>query len=128
MWHADLASHKAGVRLVQAAGESVTVEMQVLDTMLNGYGICHGGLLFMLADTAFALACNNSGERAVSAGATIDYLIPAETGDLLVATAKRRAQKGRAGLFDVTICCRGEVIAEFRGRSRRLTRPSTSAQ
>lgn len=101
------------------------VTMTVDDRMVNGHGIAHGGYLFTLADSAFALACNAAGRSAVAAGCDVDYLRPGLLGDVLVAEARERLVRGRSGMTDVTITreADGEVIAEFRGRSRVLTPP-----
>jgi acyl-CoA thioesterase len=86
--------------------------------MVNGHGIAHGGFVFMLADTAFACACNSHGPMTVAAGAEIDFVAPAREGDELVAVAVERTRFGRSGIYDVSVRRGDEVIAEFRGRSR----------
>jgi acyl-CoA thioesterase len=91
----------------------------VARTHLNGHGIVHGGYLFFLADAAFAFACNSRGISTVAAGGDVSFLRPARLGDELVAEASERALAGKSGLYDVTIrTAAGEVVAEFRGRSR----------
>ena len=118
MWADDPASRALGMELVSlGAGHSV-VSMTVRADMVNGYGLCHGGLVASLADSAFALACNSRGTKTVAAGFDITFLAPSRLGDVLVATAEERALRGRSGLYDVTVRCEGTVIAEFRGRSR----------
>jgi len=99
--------------------------MRVRDDMVNGYGLCHGGLLASLADSAFAVACNSYGEVTVAAGFDITFLEPGRAGDLLRARAVERARRGRSGLYDVTVTRAADdvVLAEFRGRSRSLGRP-----
>ncbi len=94
--------------------------MTVRDDMVNGHAIAHGGLIFTLADTAFACACNSFGPVTVAASADIVFVAPARAGDVLVAEAALRTRFGRAGLYDVTVRRGGEVIAEFRGRSHEL--------
>ncbi|MEM9058203.1 MAG: hydroxyphenylacetyl-CoA thioesterase PaaI, partial [Pseudomonadota bacterium] len=90
----------------------------VTATMVNGHGTCHGGLLFTLADSAFAFACNAYDEATVAAGATIDFLRPARAGDQLVAQARERRRGRRTGVYDVTVLNqRGETLALFRGRA-----------
>lgn len=92
--------------------------------LLNGQGYCHGGYLATLADTAFAFACNTGNEVTVAAGFDIVFVRPAREGDVVRASAVERARFGRSGLYDVTITrSGGELIAEFRGRSRSLGRP-----
>ena len=94
--------------------------MTVRPNMVNGYAVCHGGLVASLADSAFALACNSRGVPTVAAGFDVTFLEPAHMGDLLVATADERALRGRSGLYDVTVRRDDDVVAELRGRSRAL--------
>jgi acyl-CoA thioesterase len=95
-------------------------KMDVLPEMLNGHAICHGGLIFSLADSAFAFACNTHNFVTVAAGCSIEFLAPAHTGDHLVAEAVEQLLHGRAGVYDVTISNQnGQRIALFRGRSHR---------
>lgn len=95
-----------------------SVTMTVRADMLNGFGICHGGLVATLADTAFAYACNAQGELTVASGFSIDLLAPAREGDLLTAEAQELSRSGRTGLYDIAVRNqRGEAIAAFRGRS-----------
>ena len=91
--------------------------MTIRADMVNGHDIAHGGLLFTLADTAFACACNSHGPATVAAGAEIVFVAPARRGDVLVADALERTTFGRSGVYDVTVRRDTEVIAEFRGRS-----------
>jgi acyl-CoA thioesterase len=88
--------------------------------MINGWGLCHGGLVASLADSAFAVACNSHGTVTVAAGFDVSFLESAQLGDELVAVATERALRGRSGVYDVTVRRSGDdiVIAEFRGRSR----------
>src|SRR6476646_2120957 len=88
--------------------------------MVNGHDMAHGGLIFTLADTAFACACNSFGPVTVAASAEIVFVAPARAGDVLVAEAARRTRFGRSGLYDVTVRRGGEVIAEVRGDSHQL--------
>jgi phenylacetic acid degradation protein PaaD len=113
----DEASRALGIELVdQGEGWAVT-RMRVRDDMVNGHAIAHGGLVFALADTAFACACNSFGPVTVAASADIVFVAPARAGDVLVAEAVLRTRFGRAGLYDVTVRRDEDVIAEFRGRS-----------
>jgi acyl-CoA thioesterase len=116
----DEASRRLGIELVdQAEGRAVT-RMTVREDMVNGHAIAHGGLVFMLADTAFACACNSFGPVTGAASAEIVFVAPARAGDVLVAEAVLRTRFGRAGIYDVTVRRDGDVIAEFRGRSHQL--------
>ena len=118
MFAADEASRGLGMQLVHAGPGTAVVRMRVARQMLNGHAICHGGFVFMLADTAFACACNSEGPVTVAAGADISFIAPAREGDILVATATEVARYGRSGIYDVTVRRADEVVAEFRGRSR----------
>ena len=116
----DEASRALGIELIdQGEGRAVT-RMTVRDDMVNGHAMAHGGLVFALADTAFACACNSFGPVTVAASAEIVFVAPARAGDVLVAEAVLRTRFGRSGLYDVTVRRDGEVVAEFRGRSHQL--------
>lgn len=108
-----------GIAVDRAVDGRAVARMTVRPTMVNGHGIAHGGMIFTLADTAFACACNSDGPPAVAAGAEITFVAPARTGDELVAEAGRRTSFGRHGIYDVTVRCGDRVIAEFRGRAFR---------
>jgi acyl-CoA thioesterase len=92
--------------------------------MVNGHDLCHGGVIASLADSAFALACNSHGPVTVAAGFSIDFLAPGRLGQTLYADASEVSLRGRSGIYDVTVRAddpvAGEVLAEFRGRSRTL--------
>ena len=118
MFEADRASRSAGLRLIAAGDGTATVQLTISPAMVNGHAIAHGGYVFMLADTAFACACNSRGPVTVAAGADIIFVAPARAGDVLVATAEERISYGRSGIYDVTVRRGDEVIAEFRGSSR----------
>ena len=121
MYDADLASHHLGIQIEQVAPGQATARMQVRDTMLNGHAICHGGYVFLLADTAFAFACNTYGPTTVAAACDVVFLGPAHLGDELIAEATERRRFGRSGIYDVTVRLPDTtVIAEFRGHSRTL--------
>jgi acyl-CoA thioesterase len=120
----DHASRALGITVEVTAPGSALARVEVREDMLNGFGVCHGGHLFALADTAFAFACNGYGEVTVAAGASIDFLKPAVLGDLLTATALERSRGGRTGVYDVRICREdGVEIALFRGRSHATRQP-----
>jgi acyl-CoA thioesterase len=121
----DEASRALGIELVgQGEGRAVT-RMTVRDDMVNGHAMAHGGLIFTLADTAFACACNSYGPATVAASADIVFVTPARLGDVLVADAVVRTRFGRSGVYDVTVRRGAEVIAEFRGRSHQLASATT---
>jgi acyl-CoA thioesterase len=120
MYKADLASRHLGIRIEDVAPGRATARMLVRDTMMNGHDICHGGYVFLLADTAFAFACNTYGPVTVAAACDVVFLGPAHLGDELIAEATERHRFGRSGIYDVTVRRDTTVIAEFRGHSRTL--------
>ena len=127
MFDRDVASRGLGMELLEAGNGQATVRMTVTAEMVNGHDIAHGGFVFLLADSAFACACNSHGPVTVAAGADISFLRPVRRGEVLVATAAERARTGRSGIYDVTVTrAGGEVVAEFRGRSRTID-PDRSA-
>lgn len=124
MWADDEASRALGMEVLDLEVDHARVRMTITSAMVNGHAIAHGGYLFTLADSAFALACNSRGQLAVAAGADISFVAAAHLGDVLVADATQRTAYGRSGITDVTVSREpdGAVIAEFRGRSRSLAR------
>ena len=120
MWEADAASRALGMRLESVSPGAAVVSMAVREDMVNGWDLCHGGLIAALADSAFALACNSHGGVVVAAGFDIIFLEPGRLGDELVATAQERSLRGRSGVYDVSVvrAADGTPVAEFRGRSR----------
>jgi acyl-CoA thioesterase len=114
----DVASRWLGIELLECTPGRAVTSMRVRPDMANGHAIAHGALVFAVADTAFACACNGYGDVTVAAGADITFVAPARVGDTLVAEAVERTRFGRSGLYDVTVRRGEEVIAEFRGRSR----------
>jgi acyl-CoA thioesterase len=123
MMAADAASRALGIEVVeQGEGRAVT-RMTVRDDMVNGHAVAHGGMVFSLADTAFACACNSYGPVTVAAAAEIVFVAPARAGDVLTAEATVRTRFGRSGVYDVTVRRGAEVIAEFRGRSQQVRTP-----
>jgi acyl-CoA thioesterase len=125
MFAADEASRALGIELLDQGEGTATLRMTVTPTMVNGHKIAHGGCLFLLADTAFACACNSHGPVTVAAGADVDFIAPAYEGDVLVATARERTRFGRSGIYDVSVLRGDEVILEFRGRSRSIRGTTT---
>jgi acyl-CoA thioesterase len=118
MYSRDLTCQSLGILLDEAGAGRAVMRMKVGDTMVNQHGIVHGGFLFLLADAAFAYACNSYGPVTVAQSAQITFVRPASTGEELTATAVERARFGRNGIYDVTVTrAGGEVVAEFRGNS-----------
>ena len=119
MWAEDRASAGLGMAITRIAPGEADLTMTVAPSMVNGHGICHGGFIFALADSAFAFACNGFNRRAVAQSNTITYLRPAKRDDMLTARAVQTTQAGRSGVTDVTVTDQaGRVIAVFRGLSR----------
>jgi acyl-CoA thioesterase len=126
MFDADHASRSLGIELAEAVDGRAVARMRVTESMINGHGMAHGGFLFLLADTAFACACNSFGPVTVASGADISFVASARLGDDLTAVAEQRTGYGRNGIYDVTVCrADGTVIAEFRGRSRTIATSGT---
>ena len=118
MWQSDRACQALGMELVSVDLGSAQMVMTVNGDMVNGHGICHGGFLFTLADSAFAYACNSRNLVTVASGARIDFLRPAHLDDQLMATALVVHQGKRSGIYDVTVTNEaGDCIAQFRGNS-----------
>ena len=123
----DRASAALGMVVVEDEPGRAVVRMLVRDDMLNGFSITHGGLVFALADTAFAIACNEDDRVTVAQGADVTFLKSTRSGQTLTATAVRRTKQGRTGLYDVTVADEaGDAVAEFRGRSFTTDRPVPS--
>ena len=120
----DAASRLLGIELTGYGPGWARTRMTVRDDMVNGHGICHGGLIFSLADTAFACACNSWGPVTVAAGCDIVFVAPASGGDVLTAAARVRSRYGRSGIYDVTVTHGDRLVAEFRGRSHQVQRLS----
>ncbi|MGW5634675.1 hydroxyphenylacetyl-CoA thioesterase PaaI [Streptomyces sp. NPDC003832] len=127
MFAADEASRRLGIELLEHGEGTAVLRMTVTAAMVNGHGIAHGGYVFLLADTAFACACNSHGPVTVAAGADITFVAPAHEGDVLVARAEERTRYGRSGIYDVSVLRGDETVAEFRGRSRSIGRTPTQA-
>lgn len=142
----DYASEWMGLEVLKLDDGHATVRMKLRQEMLNGFGMAHGGMIFAFADSAFALACNPANPSpseadtiTVAAGVDINFLKPAYQGQVITAVADRRANSGRSGLYDIQIFAAdasersaagspddpgsyGELIAEFRGRSRTISK------
>jgi acyl-CoA thioesterase len=121
MYANDRASQGLGIRVLEVRPGYAKLSMSVREDMLNGHSSCHGGLIFSLADSAFAFACNSHGGVVVAAAASIDFLAPARGGDELTAVAVERWRSKRNGIYEVTVANQGgETIALFRGRSHQV--------
>ena len=138
----DYASEWMGIEVLKIDDGHATIRMHLRQEMLNGFGMAHGGMIFAFADTAFALACNpanptpkQAANITVASGVDINFIKPAFEGQVITAVANRRASTGRSGLYDIQIYAAspsaagatpdqdpGELIAEFRGRSRTISK------
>ncbi len=121
MWDDDNATRHLGMELVSIALGEAVIAMDITDAMTNGHGICHGGYMFTLADSAFAFACNSHNQRSVAQHCSVSFIAPAFRGDRLTASAQEVSRRGRSGIYDVRITNQeGEIVAEFRGHSRTI--------
>lgn len=121
MWSRDHAAQALGIRIEAVTPGSARLSMSVRPDMVNGHAICHGGLIFALADTAFAYACNAYNQNTVASACNIDFLAPGLQGQTLVAEAIERSLSKRTGVYDVTVRdTTGKTIALFRGKSHRI--------
>jgi acyl-CoA thioesterase len=121
LYEADLASQSLGIEIIDVAPGRVRIAMIVRADMVNGYGMCHGGIVFAFADSAFAFACNSHGDPMVAAGASIEFLAPTPRGERVIATAAEVSRSARHGIYDVAVAdASGTVLAQFRGRCSRL--------
>jgi acyl-CoA thioesterase len=121
LWADDAASRAAGIERVSAGPGEAVLALTVTEAMTNWHGTCHGGYIFLLADTAFGYACNSRNQRMVGQQCSISYLNPAQRGNRLSAHAVERHRAGRSGIYDVTVKREdGLTIAEFRGTARAI--------
>lgn len=120
MMAADRASGLLGIEALEIRPGHARMAFTVTEPMLNGHDICHGGYVFLLADSAFAAACNSGRTMTVAQTAEIDFVTPARLGDRLEAVAVERHAWGRSGICDVTVSRGEELVAVFRGRSRTM--------
>ena len=122
MYERDPASKALGMSLDEIRPGYARMSMRVRGDMLNGHATCHGGYIFMLADSAFAFACNSHNFNTVGAGCSIDYLAPGREGDVLVAEAVEQALQGKTGVYDIKVTNQdGRIVALFRGKSHRVS-------
>ena len=121
MYARDRNSHFLGVQLDEIRPGFARMHLKIRPEMTNGHNICHGGIIFALADTAFAYACNSYNHNTVASGCAIDFVAPAHSGETLTATAEERALSGRTGVYDIEVKNeQGKVVAFFRGKSYRI--------
>jgi acyl-CoA thioesterase len=121
MWADDAASQKLGITLDEVGPGCATLSMTVSADMTNGHGMCHGGYIFALADSAFAFACNTYNQRVVAQHCAVSFLNPVAQGTRLTARATEVNRRGRSGIYDVRVTdAEGAVVAEFRGHSRSI--------
>ena len=121
MYGQDHASQALGMRILEVRPGYARLSMTVREDMVNGHKLCHGGLIFTLADSAFAFACNTYNSVTVASAANVEFLLPGRLGDQLTATAEERSRSKRTGVYDVVVRNQqGESVALFRGRSHEL--------
>jgi len=121
MYTRDRASQTLGMKIATVSPGRAELTMTVRADMLNGHAICHGGFIFLLADSAFAFACNSYNLTTVASGCSIDFVAPAHEGDRLIAIARERSASGRTGVYDIEVRNQnGETVALFRGKSYRI--------
>lgn len=122
MHERDHCAQALGITPVSIAPGSATMNMLVRKDMVNGHNICHGGMIFTLADTTFAHACNSHNNNTVASNCSIDFIQPAKINDTLTAIASERSLSGRTGVYDITVINQEhQIIAHFRGRSYRIS-------
>ena len=121
MYERDYASKSLGIVLDAVRPGFSQMSMTVSQTMVNGHALCHGGLIFTLADTAFAYACNSRNQSTVAARCSIDFIAPARLDDVLTAVAEERTLSGRTGIYDIIVRNQHkDLVALFRGNSYRI--------
>lgn len=122
MWARDRAAQALGMQIDVVRPGYAKLSMRVREDMVNGHHICHGGMIFALADTSFAYACNSYNKNTVASACHIDFLAPGQEGEMLTAEAIEQSASGRTGVYDVTVRSEsGRVIALFRGKSYRIS-------
>jgi acyl-CoA thioesterase len=122
MFAADRATRELmQMELVSCEPGRAVVRMLVRQAMLNGHDICHGGLIFTLADSTFAYACNSRNKATVASGCSIEFLKPGRLGDVLICEGVEQVLQGRHGIYDMRVTNQhGEIVATFRGRSTQV--------
>ncbi len=121
MYANDNASRTLGIELVEVTPGCARLSMTVRHEFTNGHEICHGGYIFMLADSAFAYACNNCNRNTVASAASVEFIAPAKTGDRLTALAHERTRGSKIGVYDVEVYNQDDkLLALFRGDSYQI--------
>jgi acyl-CoA thioesterase len=121
MYAADACSRALGLELLEVRPGYARLRMAVRPDFLNGHQICHGGLIFTLADSTFAFACNSYNVNTVASGCSIEFLRPVQGGDVLTAEAVEQTLSGRNGIYDIRVTNRAdETVAMFRGKSAQI--------
>jgi acyl-CoA thioesterase len=121
MYEADGCSRALGMELLEVRAGYARLSMPVRPEFLNGHQICHGGMIFTLADSTFAFACNSYNINTVAAGCSIEFLRPVQPDDVLTAEAVEQVLSGRSGIYDIRVTNRaGETVAMFRGKSAQI--------
>lgn len=124
MLRKDASSKALGITIEIAAAGSAIAAMTVRDDMVNGFDVCHGGLVFALADTAFAFACNAYNDETLSIEASINWRKTAHRGDQLCAVAREDRREGCHGFYSVIVTNQDDaLVAEFHGHSISRGRP-----
>ncbi len=124
MWRDDNASKWLGMKVEEVRPGYARMSMEVTQNMVNGHNLCHGGLIFTLADSTFAFACNSHNQRAVAAGCSIEFVAPAFLGDRLTAEGIEQSLQGRTGVYDMKVTNqKDKLIALFRGKSATIKGP-----
>ena len=122
MFDSDRASRSLGMQLVSISPGEATMTMTVREDMLNGHGICHGGFMFLLADSTFAFACNSHNRSTVAAHADISFVKAVALNDVLTARGSETFREGRNGIYDIVVTDQdGATVAHFRGKSRTIS-------
>jgi len=129
MYRKDRTSQLLDIALDEIRPGFARMSLRITEDMVNGHGMCHGGFIFTLADSAFAYSCNSHNHNAVASGCTIDFLAPAHVGDLLTAVAEERTLAGRSGIYDIDVTNQdGKRVAVFRGKSHRIPGETVKTQ
>jgi len=121
LWEADATAHRLGATVLAGGPGSATVQLTVAEDHANSHGVCHGGVIFTLADIAMSYASNGHGGLRLATGAGIDFVNSAPVGAVLIATAREESLRGKAGIYDVQVMHGDTLIGTFRGRTLAVT-------